>query len=59
MHVSDIFCFASQIHEDGVPLPWEAVDAGAHASVYRNLVNKKDQGSWDIQFVGKGMETHV
>lgn len=53
------FYFASQITATSTHVPWEGVDADAHASVHWDLVNKKVQGPWDVRFVGQGVGTHV
>jgi NAD(P)-dependent dehydrogenase (short-subunit alcohol dehydrogenase family) len=45
------FYWASQILEDGSPVPYEQVDAEAHGKKYVELVEQKKLGEWDVRFV--------
>jgi hypothetical protein len=45
------FYFASQVTEDGNAVQNPDVSASAHASLYLDLVNQKEQGEWDVRFL--------
>ena len=44
------FYFASQILQDGGPVPYENVDGPAHGRVYTELVDRPALGEWDVRF---------
>ena len=45
------FYFASQIREDGGPVPYQDVNAEAHGRWYGELVKRAELGEWDVRFV--------
>lgn len=44
------FYFASQVTDDGGPVPYEDVYADAHGRRYVELVDRADLGEWDVRF---------
>lgn len=46
------FYFASQVTEEGGPVPYPQVSAEAHGEAYWKLVSGDvGRGSWDIRFI--------
>jgi hypothetical protein len=48
------FYFASQVSPEGGIVQMADVVAAAHGEVYWELVNEKEQGVWDVRFLGDG-----
>ncbi|KZV92911.1 hypothetical protein EXIGLDRAFT_674533 [Exidia glandulosa HHB12029] len=50
------FYFASQISRTGGPVTMKQLSGHAHGVAYWNLVQRKDQGDWDLRFYEDGSE---
>ncbi|PGG97476.1 hypothetical protein AJ80_09695 [Polytolypa hystricis UAMH7299] len=50
------FYFASQVTADGAPVPYPDIVADAHGTAYWDLINRKEQGPWDVRFREDGRE---
>ncbi|OCK73335.1 putative short-chain dehydrogenase [Lepidopterella palustris CBS 459.81] len=48
------FYFASQVTKDGNTVDFPELSGEAHGNVYWELVGEKEQGPWDVRFVGDG-----
>lgn len=50
------FYFASEVSDDGGPVPYPDIHGDTHGRVYYELVesSKKGQGPWDVRFRGNG-----
>ncbi|EJD54179.1 putative short-chain dehydrogenase [Auricularia subglabra TFB-10046 SS5] len=50
------FYFASQVTRAGKPVSNEELSGDAHGVAYLNLIQRKEQGDWDLRFYEDGSE---
>jgi len=48
------FFFPSQVTEEGNAVQYDELSPSAHASLYWDLANGKEQGEWDVRFLKDG-----
>ena len=48
------FYFASQVTAEGNAVQYPDVNGATHGLIYWGLVNRKEQGDWDVRFLGDG-----
>jgi len=46
------FYFASQVSKEGSSVDYPELSGDAHAKLYWELVNEKQQGPWEVRFIG-------
>jgi len=48
------FYFPSQVTSEGNAVQYDELSPSAHASLYWDLVNREEQGEWDVRFLKDG-----
>jgi hypothetical protein len=48
------FYFASQVTDEGGAVKNPDLNGATHSSLYWKLANEKEQGKWDVRFLGDG-----